>query len=116
MNVLVQGMEVQSREVLVVRIFPLEMLFFYWILNSHFLVLIHFLAGVSVVEEAVIVLAGQKMGRSTATIFLVVLLFIACMDVLVNMHPLLSEWNVLHHKRAALNKEIGAPWRDGARL
>ena len=109
-------MEVPRGEMIVVRIFSLEMLFFYWILDSHFLVLIHFLAGVSVVEEAVIVLAGQKMGRSTATVFLVVLLFIACMDVLVNMHPLLSEWDTLHHGCAVLIEEIGAPGRDGVWL
>ena len=36
--------------------------------------------------------------------------------VIVNSHPLLSERDALHHERAALIEEIGAPGRDGARL
>ena len=58
MNILVRGMEVQSGEVIVVKTISFEMLFFYWILYSHFLVLVNFLAGVNVVAEAVIVPVG----------------------------------------------------------
>ena len=53
---------------------------------------------------------------SIAMICLEVLLFIACLGVLVNAHPLLSKRDALHHGRAALIEEIGAPGRDGTRL
>ena len=36
--------------------------------------------------------------------------------VLVKMHPLPSKRDALHHGRAALIEEIGAPGRDGTRL
>ena len=41
---------------------------------------------------------------------------LAATRVLVNAHPLLSEWDSLHHGYMALTKDIGAPGRDGVRL
>ena len=42
--------------------------------------------------------------------------WLAAARVLVNVHPLLSEWDALHHRRAVRIEEIGAPGRDSARL
>ena len=41
---------------------------------------------------------------------------LAAACILVNVHPLLSERDALHHGRAAHIEEIGAPGKDGARL